>query len=89
MRTETIENGGKNPIFDKEYRLDNVGKQWLKDMVFTAKDNDLVGFKFLGSSDPEYRLIDTINLMKDFEPFNKQVKIYEKGKPTGHIDIIF
>ena len=89
MRTETIENGGKNPIFDKEYRLDDVEKQWLKELVFTAKDEDMVGFKFLGSSDPNYRLIDTINQIKDFEPFNKEIILYEEGKPTGHIDITF
>jgi hypothetical protein len=89
LRTETMEEGGKDPIFDKEYILEDIEDEWLKEMVFTAKDEDLVGFKFLGSSDPEYRLIDTVNIMYDFDSILKKVALYEEGKLCGHIMISF
>ncbi len=58
-------------------------------MVFTAKDEDLMGFKFLGSSDPEYRLIDTVNTIRDFEPYESCIDLYENDKVCGNITIVF
>ena len=33
LRTETMEEGGKDPIFDKEYILEDIEDEWLKEMV--------------------------------------------------------
>ena len=84
-----MEDAGKDPIFNFEYILDDLESQWLKPFIFTAKDEDVVGFKFLGESDPYYRLIDTVNLIHDFEPLQKKVDLYEEDLVCGYINIEF
>ena len=61
----------------------------LKPLVFVTKDEDYAGSKLLGSTDPKWRLIELLKMIKDFDPKELELQLHDKDRFAGTLLIGF
>ena len=54
-------------------------------LVFETKDEDYLGFKPLGSTDDNFRLLDLLNKIKDFDSRIMELDLRDKDRYAGSI----
>ena len=56
-------------------------------LVFETRDEDYMGFKPLGSTDENFRLLDLLNKIKDFDAKIMELDLRDKERYAGSIVI--
>lgn len=54
MKTTVADDAGRNPIWNEEFVIENVKELAEEEVVFVSKDEDLIGDKYLGTSEEQF-----------------------------------
>lgn len=83
FRTTTKDAAGKYPEWEENFLVNDLEEYMMDSLIFETKDEDYIGFKPLGNTDENFRLLDLLNKIIDFDPRILQLDLRDKDRFAG------